>query len=310
MHVSAWIAKQIILASQYSPLRGRGSYAVASAGGPDAASRFLQAETEAARVGDFFDFFPDRTLERLMRGADILDFGSGYGGRTVEYAARYGARSAVGIEPFENLIESGTQFARHRGIDNVQFRTCSQAEVPLADESVDLVVSYDVLEHVQDPIQSMKEIHRVLRPGGSVFLVFPVYFGAFSHHLDYISLVPGLHWMFSADTLVRAVNDLLRAGGKSRFGTNIQPKPQTSFDGERLVLPNLNGLSGEHITRLLAGMDVEAVRRHGWIRRRLPASATMNFLSSAPIPLRVLDAITSSMSCIARKPAATASGVS
>ena len=47
------------------------------------------------------------------------------------------------------------------------------------------------LEHVEDPRASAAEIRRVLRPGGLSVNIFPVYFGALSHHLDYVTTVPG-----------------------------------------------------------------------------------------------------------------------
>src|SRR4029077_9157407 len=65
---------------------------------------------------------------------------------------------------------------------------------------------YDVLEHVRSPAVSTAELFSVLKPGGTALLVFPVYLGMRSHHLDYITSLPGLHWVFSAATLVEAVN--------------------------------------------------------------------------------------------------------
>jgi hypothetical protein len=68
------------------------------------------------------------------------------------------------------------------------------------------------------------------------------------------------------------------------------------------VLPNLNGLGGEHLAKLFAGFRVESVGRHGWIRRRRPPSSLMNSLSRSGLPVRVLDAITSSVSSVVQKP--------
>jgi len=178
---------------------------------------FPQAAAEALRVDDFFGFFGQMDVRAELAGKDVLDFGSGYGGRTVEYARSCRARSVWGVEPFENIVTQSRGYAHLEGVKNVDFLVCGRTEIPLADDSIDIVASYDVLEHVDDPRLSMLEIHRVLRPGGTAFLVFPVYFGAFSHHLDYVTLIPGLHWIFSPETLVVAVNSILESGGADRL---------------------------------------------------------------------------------------------
>jgi SAM-dependent methyltransferase len=195
------------------------------------------------------------------------------------------------------MVDRSNAYARSRNVTNVLFKQCAQDSIPLPDTSVDVVVSYDVLEHVDDPRRSMQEIRRVLRPGGKVLLVFPVYFGAFSHHLDYISLVPGLHWMFSAQTLVRAVNQLLASD--KRFDTKPQPAPRRSFDGARYVLPNLNGLGGEHFKEVFKDFEVLRLHRHGVIKRHEPRGRTMKMMSV--LPNRLLDMITFSVSCVLEK---------
>jgi SAM-dependent methyltransferase len=300
MNTSIRIARLLIRASQYTPFRGRGGYSSAAFANRGIQSSFPQAEVEAKRCGDFFGFFGDQRIRSHLMGRDVLDFGSGYGGRTVEYARSYGARRVWGIEPFPNVVAASTNYARSQGASNVEFRVCGHFEIPLSSESVDTVVSYDVLEHVLDPRRSVGEMHRVLRPGGMAYLVFPVYSGAFSHHLDYITLLPGLHWIFSADTLVEAVNSILAENDVSRFGTQPQPRPSSSFNGQRTVLPGLNGLDGEHLATLFDAFRIVRVHRHGLLRRMQTRSRTMAMISSLA-PLSIQDPLTSSVSCVLQK---------
>ena len=300
--VATWAAKQALLFSQITPLRGRGGYAAATRCAIGGRPRYPQAVAEAALVEELFRFFRPFDVKAELAGKDVLDFGSGYGGRTVEYARRLGPRSVWGVEPFEHVIDQSRQYAADEGVRNVEFLVCGHTTIPLPAESIDVVLSYDVLEHVADPPKSFDEIWRVLRPGGFAFVVFPVYFGAFSHHLDYISLLPGLHWIFSPQTLVRAVNELLAGKHGGRFGTSLQPEPALAFDGTRRVLPSLNGLGGEHLDELVRKFKVIHLGRHGWIKRRAARSASMKILSASRLPVRVLDAVTSSISCILRKP--------
>jgi SAM-dependent methyltransferase len=162
-----------------------------------------------------------------------------------------------------------------------------------------VVLSYDVLEHVEDPRVSVAEIRRVLRPGGLAFLVFPPYLGAFSHHLNYVTLLPGLHWVFSPSTLISAVNWILDRY-PDRFGTLPQPTPGRSFDGARHVLPALNGLGSSHLSALFDAFDQLDIGRRGYLRRIGPPSRSMQLIAWAPAWLQ--DALTYSLSCVLRKP--------
>jgi SAM-dependent methyltransferase len=63
--------------------------------------------------------------------------------------------------------------------------------LPLADASVDLVLSMQVLEHVQEPERVLREIDRVLRPGGVLYLSAPNYF-SFSEDHYRVLWFPGL----------------------------------------------------------------------------------------------------------------------
>jgi SAM-dependent methyltransferase len=235
------IASQLIRLSQRTVFRGTGGYAARSAG----PGNFPQAETELAHLDDFFGFFSDAAAVRsALDRRRVLDFGCGYGGRTVGYATRCGAATVTGVEPFEHMVVQCRAFAEQRGASNCRFLANTQHTLPMPDEEVDVAVSYDVFEHVSDPIAMLSELRRVLSPGGTLYIVFTPYFGAFSHHLNYITQLPGLHWIFDPETLVNAVNVELRNGGTLRFGTNPQPAPHLSPNGRRRALPTVNGLTG------------------------------------------------------------------
>lgn len=296
MDIATSCAKRLIYISQRTRFRSTGGYSPEFFRKVGDTRLFPQGERERSLFRDFFDFFPGFDLVSEMRGKDLLDFGSGYGGRTIEYARE--CRSAIGVEPFKRHIDLATAYASSRGVNNVEFRLCTQTEIPLPDASIDVVVSYDVLEHVQSPPDSVAEIHRVLRPGGKAFLVFPAYLGAASHHLDYISTLPGLHWVFSARTLVKAVNEILVHD--TRFETPSQTEPRKSFDGTREVLPSLNGLSGRHVGTLFRSFHIEQFTKHALLRRRKVGAITSWLTANLPHTLG--DMLTASIACVLRKP--------
>ena len=265
---------------------------------------FAQAQTESKDFESFFGLFPEYLIKEALIGKEMLDFGSGYGGRTVEYKL-CGAKRVCGIEPFENMIELSRRYAESRGLD-VEFKVCGHREIPYPDESFDIVLSYDVLEHVEDPRVSIAEIRRVLRPGGLSLNVFPVYYGARSHHLDYIMNVPGLHWLFSARTLVNAVNSILSEN--PHFGTTVngvvtrQPEPRRSFDESYYVLPNLNGLSGWHLKELFEGFETISLVRHPIRSSKPRLTRIAAAVAPSSLPTIIRDAATQSVACVLRKP--------
>ena len=203
----------------------------------------------------FFALFDGALRHEDLRGRRVLDVGCGYGGRTVYYAEVCGAAEAVGIEPYESVVELCREFARERGSDRTTFEVGRAEELPFPDESFDAVVSFDVLEHVQDPVAAIGEIERVLRPGGDAWLAFPTYLGARSSHLDYLTRVPGLHRIFDPHVIVRVVNRIL-AENPGSFGASPQPPPSVSALGH-LTLPALNGLTLREAREILRRSRLE-----------------------------------------------------
>ena len=93
-------------------------------------------------------------------GATLLDLGCGDGVFTERVAARVGAGRVVGVELIEPLAEA----AERRGIE--VHRADLESPLPFADGSIDVVHSNQVIEHLRSTDHFMREIRRVLRPGG------------------------------------------------------------------------------------------------------------------------------------------------
>ena len=128
---AATIARRLILWSQRTRYRGSRSVEQASVA-PAASVPFPQADSEASDYESFFRLFPNHLLKDALRGKTVLDFGSGYGGRTVEYKL-CGAARVCGIEPFEHVVALSQQYAEHRGVRDVEFKVCGHREIPYPD---------------------------------------------------------------------------------------------------------------------------------------------------------------------------------
>ena len=114
-------------------------------------------------------------LQRALvycRAGHALDLGCGPGQLVVELARASGQLFVTGIDLSGEALQSARQRAAEAGVgDRVDFRTSDAAEIPLPDDSLDLVVSTLALHHWADPVKVFNEIGRVLRPGGS-YVIF------------------------------------------------------------------------------------------------------------------------------------------
>ncbi len=112
-------------------------------------------------------------LASLAEGEIVLDLGSGGGFDCFIAGPRVGATGRViGVDMTAEMIaRARDNLGRYRdrtGLDNVEFRLGEIEHLPLADASVDVVISNCVINLSPDKRQVWREIARVLRPGGRV----------------------------------------------------------------------------------------------------------------------------------------------
>ena len=82
----------------------------------------------------------------------------------------------TGLEPFPEAAAA----ARARGIGEVV--EGYMESLPFEDSSFDFATSLDVIEHLDDDVAGLRELRRVVRPGGSVVVTVPAYPGLFGPH--------------------------------------------------------------------------------------------------------------------------------
>jgi SAM-dependent methyltransferase len=128
--------------------------------------------------------FRDRCLRSNPGSLDILELGSDLGLLVLDELVRMGARSVQGVNPSASLWteRSETEIFSTRGARLVK-GDARRLELP--DSSFDRVFSVAAFEHILELPLALREMHRVLRPGGLVFAAFgPIWSGCKGHHLN------------------------------------------------------------------------------------------------------------------------------
>lgn len=100
----------------------------------------------------------------------ILDAGSGNGGTSIAFTEAGAVVS--GVEVSEELVDIARRFADANNA-RPEFILYGGKKMPFGDNSFDAALSTSVLEHVDNPVNYLSEILRVLKPGGYLYLSFP-----------------------------------------------------------------------------------------------------------------------------------------
>lgn len=108
-----------------------------------------------------------------VRGKTVLDYGCGAGENSVLIAS-HGAERVIGIDISPELVELGEKrLALHGFASNAELRVGSAHELPIEDESVDVVFGMAILHHLDLKLAS-DEVFRVLKKGGRAIFLEPV----------------------------------------------------------------------------------------------------------------------------------------
>jgi SAM-dependent methyltransferase len=226
-------------------------------------------EDKAIRLGHpsyVWRFGQDRRLDMIrqyipLEGARILDIGCGVG----TYVAKFTGLTAVAF----GVDLDAEKLARARHEKALRLLAASASEVlPFPDNSFDAVLLHEVIEHVADDAQTIREAHRVSRQDGVVFVFAPNRLYPFETHGAYL----GRHYVFGNIPLIGYFPDPIR--------NKLAPHVRAYRSADIRAL--FGGLHGEIVahTQIFPGYDK--------IAHRLPAIARAlrrltYFLESTPL---------------------------
>jgi arsenite methyltransferase len=110
-------------------------------------------------------------IAELQPGEVVLDLGSG-GGLDVFVAAKQvgPAGKAIGLDLTAEMVEKARRLATKGGYRNVEFHVGQIENMPVASESIDVVISNCVINHCSDKAAVFREVRRVLKRGGRLYI--------------------------------------------------------------------------------------------------------------------------------------------
>jgi len=143
----------------------------------------------------------------LLHGR-VLDAGCGGGGTALSLAEE--SRFAVGLDLDARFVGSGTRLVRERGVRNAVFVQGDGGRLPFRAGAFDVVFSHSVIEHVSSAPAYLAECHRVLRPGGVLYLSTAPYLSLAGAHLPRLLVPVPLHILIGRRAAFRAFRLLAR----------------------------------------------------------------------------------------------------
>ncbi|MBX3671536.1 MAG: class I SAM-dependent methyltransferase [Burkholderiales bacterium] len=202
-----------------------------------------------------------------LRGR-ILDVGCGDGITALGVALRTGCEELVAIDPFRGFDRLPEILrANHLPADAIPKRVKYLGEdanfLPFADDSFDVVISWAAVEHFAGGyLQALREMKRVLRPGGLLFIHPGLYYCNAGHHLAEYSTEPFFHLRKSRDE-IRAIVFGAKPRYEDRAGETPTPAQHWQWFNE------LNPITVTRFEQELRALEFEpwrvAIRTEGLV---------------------------------------------
>lgn len=116
-----------------------------------------------------FKALAKRMSEGISSGASVLEAAPGPGYFAIELA-KLGAYKITGLDVSSTFVEIATRNAREAGVE-VDFRRGNASKMPFGNDSFDLIVCRAAFKNFSEPVEALREMRRVLRPGGKAVII-------------------------------------------------------------------------------------------------------------------------------------------
>ncbi len=204
-------------------------------------------------------YLKNYTQDEMFKDKTIVDIGCGAAGKSLYYAS-CGAEKVIGVEILEKYKKEAETLAEDLGLtDKFSFVTADAGNLPFEDESIDTVIMNDAMEHVDHPEEVLKEIKRILKKGGRLYVNFPPYHHHFGAHLSDAIYLPWVHLFFSEKVLIEAYKELVKnlPDGKERIEFRISRN-----ENNKEYFSYINHMTIKRFNKILKNLEIEPVYYH------------------------------------------------
>ncbi len=127
-------------------------------------------EWSSLRSGYYDEDVINRLLSAGLLKEDMVLVDLGAGDGYLSRAAAANVDTVIAVDISGAMIAELTKKASKEGLKNIQCIVSDGCDMPLADNSADIVCANMFLHHIEEPVTAIKEMYRILKPGGRVFL--------------------------------------------------------------------------------------------------------------------------------------------
>lgn len=195
------------------------------------------------------DFFAQRAASSFAQfgeldfsNQEVLDIGSGLGAN-ISFIAKAGARHITALDISEQQLSS-TKKMIHNAVNDqqktVSFVVADAANLPFENSSFNSMVAADTFEHIDNLSGAMKELARVLKPGGYLYAYFPPFYAPWGAHMVNWITVPWCQVFFSEKTILNTARRLERQN--VAFNSRLPTETKLNL-GEDNSIPFVNHLT-------------------------------------------------------------------
>jgi SAM-dependent methyltransferase len=233
------------------------------------AATFDSSAYQTWRQSELKSQFTSNFSRKDIEDKDILDFGCGEGDLSF-LMCDLGAKTVTGMDLSKIQIESA-QLRAGKSLAGVRpdFRLAGRSDhIDLPAESIDVILCFDVLEHILDYEVIIKEWNRILRKDGKILIWWVPWFHPFGPHIESLVPIPWAHVFFSEKAILDTCS---RIYSMSEFKPRIwdldemgKKKPNKWPMLNRL--PEVNKLTMRQFESLIlkSGLKVQMVKLRGF----------------------------------------------